>query len=248
VNRRRIWDYPTSDYWNQTRGWGLPAAMAFARAHDKRFALSETGTGNQGVITSGGGPIDEGDFPSYLAERLAGAIAQGLRVEFIDVWAEPSGPDKLSFLSGARPLEAAAWRELMNHMASIHSNVALGKRVITSSTQSSSTSGAQAVDGMATTSWVSNGNVTQWLQIDLGRTSTVSRVKLNWNPAYASRYLVQISLDAKTWTTLFTTTAANGGLDDLLGLSGSGRYIRVVLSQFAPGATSYALREFEVYP
>jgi hypothetical protein len=248
INRRRIWDYPASDYWNQTRGWGLPAAMAFARVHNKRFALSETGTGNQGVNTSGGGPIDEGDFPRYLAERLAGAIAQGLRVEFIDVWAEPSGPDKLSFLSGARPLEAVAWRELMNNMVSIHSNVALGKRVITSSTQSSSTNGALAADGVPTTSWVSNGNVTQWLQIDLGRTSTVARVKLNWNSAYAARYLVQISPDAKTWTNLFTTTSGNGGLDDLLALSGSGRYIRVVLSQFAPGATSYALREFEVHP
>jgi hypothetical protein len=248
VNRRRIWDYPAADYWNSTRGWGLPAALAFARAHNKRFAFSETGTGNQGVTVSGGGPVDEGDFPRYLAERLSAAIAQGLRLEFIDVWAEPTGADKLSFLSGARPLEAAAWRELMDNMASIQSNVALGKRVTTSSSQSAATAGALAVDGLTGTSWISNATVTQWLQIDLARISTVSRVKLNWNTAYAPRYLVQVSADAKTWTTIFTTSSANGGLDDLVGLSGSGRYIRVVVNQLATGATNYSLREFEVYP
>ena len=248
VNRRHIWDYPASDYWNQTRGWGLPAAIAFARAHNKRFALSETGTGNQGVTTSGGGPIDEGDFPLYLAERLSGAIAQGLRVEFVDVWAEATGPDKLTFLGGARPLEAAAWRDFMSSMAAIHKNIALGKRVIASSAANSSTVAAKAVDGLAATSWVTNSNLTQWLQIDLGQHYTVTRVKLNWDAAYAARYQIQTSLDAKSWATIYNTTGANGAIDDLVGLNGSGRYIRIVPSQFAPQATGYSLREFEVYP
>lgn len=243
VNRRRIWDYPAADYWNQTRGWGVPAAIAFALAHNKRFALSETGTGNFGVTTQGGGPIDEGDYPSYLAERLSSGIAQGLRLEFVDVWAEATGPDRLSFLSGTRPLEAAAWRDFMGNMAALHKNLALGKRVL-----SSSGNGAAAVDGATTTSWVSSTNVTQWLQVDLGQRYTLSRVTLRWNTAHAVRYQIQASLDARTWSTLYTTTQGNGAVDDLVGLSGSGRYLRIVANQFAPQASSYSLQELTVLP
>jgi hypothetical protein len=133
-------------------------------------------------------------------------------------------------------------------MASIHKNVALRKKVLASSSLTTSTTGALAVDGTAATSWISNAGLTQWLQIDLGQRFTVSRVKLNWNAAYAVRYQIQISMDARTWTNLYNTTGGNGTVDDLVGLNGSGRYIRIVANQFAPQSTGYSLREFEVYP
>jgi hypothetical protein len=91
VNRRQIWDYPAADYWNPQRGWGIPAAISFALARSKRFGLSETGTGNFGVTRSGGGPVDEGDYPIYLAERLAAAVAQGLQIEVVEIWPQASG-------------------------------------------------------------------------------------------------------------------------------------------------------------
>jgi hypothetical protein len=76
ANRRHLWDYPAADYWNPERGWGIPAAISFAIARNKPFGFSETGTGNAGVTTRGGGPIDEGDYPLYLAERLAGGASE----------------------------------------------------------------------------------------------------------------------------------------------------------------------------
>ncbi len=250
ANRRHLWDYPTSDYWNPTRGWGVPAAIAFALAHDKPFAFSEMGTGNKGVTTAAGGPVDEGDYPLYLAERLSAGIQKGLRVEFVDLWAEATGSDSHTFLSGLRPKEAAGWKALMRTLAAIQKkkNIALGKRVYASSSQNAGTAGAKALDGKHDTSWTTNGNAAQWLQLDLGRRTTISRVQLNWNVAYAPVYQIQTSMDAKNWRTLHRTSTANGGIDDLVGLNATARYLRAVLSQQAPQAQNYSLRELEVYP
>src|SRR6185295_6855128 len=48
------------------------------------------------------------------------------------------------------------------------------------------------------------------------------------------------------WTTIFSTTTGDGGVDDLTGLSGSGRYIRMNGTVRATGY-GYSLWEFEVY-
>ena len=250
ANRRHVWDHPTSDYWNPTRGWGLPAALEFARAHNKPFALSETGTGNKGTKTQAGGPADEGDYPHYVAERLSAAIQQGLQLEFVDLWAEATGSDGKTFLSGARPREAAGWQAFMNTLAAIQTrkNVAVGKRVYVSSARDSKSGGARAVDGRVATSWITNGNASQWLQVDLGQHYTVSRVRLSWDASFAPSYQIQISADAKQWSDVFHTGTANGGVDDLVGLHANGRYVRIVLLQRAPTAKSYSLQELEIYP
>jgi hypothetical protein len=250
VNRRHIWDHPASDYYNPTRGWGLPAALDFAREHNKRFALSEVGTGNKGMTTAAGGPADEGDYPHYVAERLSAAVQRGLQLEFVDLWAEATGTDGLTFLSGARPKEAAGWKAFMNTMAGIHTkkNIALRKRVYASSSRDAGSAASKAVDGKPATSWTTNGKVSQWLQVDLGQRFTLSRVRLRWNAGFASSYQIQTSLDAKTWKNVLVTSTANGGVDDLVGLHASGRFLRIVMLRRPPQAKHYSLQEFEVYP
>lgn len=119
VNRRQIWDYPAADYWNPKRGWGIPVAISFAIAHSKPFGFSETGTGNAGETTRGGGPIDEGDYPIYLAERLAAGARQGLQLRMVEIWAQPSGSDNATFLSGLRPLEASGWQKFGGIMTTV---------------------------------------------------------------------------------------------------------------------------------
>lgn len=250
VNRRRLWDYPTADYWNPTRGWGLPAAIAFAHSRSKRFGLSETGTGNAGVATHGGGPVDEGDFPIYLAERLAPALAAGLKLEFVDIWAQASGSDRGNFLSGERPLEAAAWKDfgLIMAAASEQQNVAAGKPAYASSVAGSADSARNAVDRQLATTWRSGAGAKQWILVDLGRSYPISSVRLEWDAAYASGYNIQTSISGSTWTNIYSTTSGDGGVDHAVGLLGLGRYLRVFTT--APGSTlnHYALRELEVYP
>ncbi len=250
ANRKHSWDYPASDYWNGTRGWGIPAAIAFAASRNKPFGLSETGTGNAGMTTQGGGPVDEGDYALYLAERLSPAISKGLQVEFIDIWAVATGSDGRDFLSGSRPAEAKSWKEFGAIMAAATAkkNVARTKRVVASSSYSSALGVANAVDANTSTRWAAkDGSPTQWLYVDLGQRFTISRVRLNWGQGYASAYKVQVSNDAKTWTDVYSTTTGNGAVDDIVGLQGLARYVRVQCSARS-GGWNLSMRELEVYP
>ena len=81
------------------------------------------------------------------------------------------------------------------------------------------------VDGPSTR-WGSAFTNNEWIYVDLGSTTTISRVVLNWEAAYGSGYQIQVSDNATTWTTIFTTTTGNGAIDDLT-VSGSGRYVRI---------------------
>jgi hypothetical protein len=104
---------------------------------------------------------------------------------------------------------------------------------------------ANAVDGNASTRWGSAFTNNEWIYVDLGSTATISRVVLNWEAAYGSGYQIQVSNNATTWTTIFTTTTGNGGADDLTVL-GSGRYVRMLGTARAT-QWGYSLFEFQVF-
>jgi hypothetical protein len=250
VNRRHVWDYPAADYWNSQRGWGIPAAISFAISHGKPFGFAETGTGNAGVTTRGGGPVDEGDYPIYLARRLASGVHQGLQLRLVEIWAQPSGSDGSTFLSGSRPLEATGWKEFGGIMAAVQAqkNVAKGKHTYPSSTQSGYPA-AYATDGSTSTRWTSvAGDDTQWIYVDLGQRYPISRVRLSWDAAHASEYTIQTLTNGTTWTSIYTTSAGDGGVDDIRPLSGFGRYIRIFAHKRGTLLKNYSLREIEVYP
>jgi hypothetical protein len=250
VNRRHVWDYPAADYWNPARGWGIPAAISFALAHGKPFGFSEAGTGNAGVTTSGGGPADEGEYPLYLAQRLSSGVSQGLELRLVEIWAQPSGSDHQTFLSGLRPIEATAWKEFGAIMAAVQTqkNVAKGKRPYASSSQSGFAA-ALATDGSTATHWSSSpGTDKQWIYVDLGQRYTVSRVRLSWDAAHASEYTIQTLTSGTTWTTIYKTSAGDGGVDDIRALSGFGRYVRIFALKRGTLLNNYSLREIEVYP
>jgi hypothetical protein len=123
-----------------------------------------------------------------------------------------------------------------------------GKAAKASSLESSSFPASAAFDGNLTgTRWASKEGVDpQWLQVDLGASASISHVKLTWEAAYAKAYTIQVSADGTAWTTIYSTTTGNGGADDLTGLSGTGRYVRI--NGTARGtAYGYSLYEMQVY-
>ncbi|MGW4461516.1 chitosanase [Micromonospora sp. NPDC004704] len=122
-----------------------------------------------------------------------------------------------------------------------------GRPTTSSSTETSTLGPANAVDGSTGTRWASAGGVDpQWLRVDLGGTRTITHVKLDWEAAYGSAYQIQTSADGTTWTTIYSTSSGNGGVDDLTGLTGTGRYLRMYgTSRGTP--YGYSLWELTVY-
>lgn len=122
-------------------------------------------------------------------------------------------------------------------------NLAAGRPVVCSSVEFPC---AEAVDGNAATRWASLASDPQWIYVDLGATYNVTRVNLTWEAAYGKNYQIQVSGDATNWTNIYTTTTGDGGTDDLTGLSGSGRYVRMYGTARGTGY-GYSLWEYQVY-
>lgn len=108
---------------------------------------------------------------------------------------------------------------------------------------------ANAVDGNTGSRWESvQGTAADpsWLQIDLGSQKTFDRVYLSWEGAYGKSYKIQQSNDGTNWTDLFSTTTGDGGIDDITGLNGNARYVRMYGTQ--RGTTwGYSLYEMQVH-
>ncbi len=125
-------------------------------------------------------------------------------------------------------------------------NLALNKPATASSVESASYPASYAVDASATTRWASAFSDPQWIQVDLGATYTINRVRLVWEAAYGSAYQIQTSTNGTTWTTARSITGGNGGEDDNTGLSASARYVRIYGTTRAT-QWGYSLFTFEVY-
>ncbi len=120
-----------------------------------------------------------------------------------------------------------------------------GRPTTASSTENATFPAAGATDGNTGTRWSSAFSDPQWIQVDLGATHAVSRAVLNWEAAYGRACQLQVSSDATTWTTIWSTTTGTGGIQDLP-VSGSGRYVRLICTQRAT-QYGYSLWEFQIY-
>ncbi|KOV85355.1 discoidin domain-containing protein [Nocardia sp. NRRL S-836] len=109
-----------------------------------------------------------------------------------------------------------------------------GKPAVASSTENGGTPASAAVDGDPATRWSSQWSVPQWLRVDLGASSSVTRVELDWEGAYATAFDLQVSADGGAWQSIRSVTGATGGKQGY-DVSGTGRYLRVNATQRANG-------------
>ncbi len=119
-----------------------------------------------------------------------------------------------------------------------------GRPVTASSSEGAGNPASAAVDGDPGTRWASAWSDPQWLQVDLGAPADISQVTLNWEAAYATAYEIQISADAASWQTVYSTTTAVGGIQTLA-VAGHGRYVRLS-GTHRVGGYGYSLWEFQV--
>jgi len=87
-----------------------------------------------------------------------------------------------------------------------------------------------ALDGDGQTRWASRGfrGEPEWIRIDFGSAVPIETVVLHWERAHASEYCIEVSDDARQWRTLREVRGGKGGREVLTGLSGKGRYLRVL--------------------
>jgi hypothetical protein len=120
-----------------------------------------------------------------------------------------------------------------------------GKTATASSTENGGTPASAAVDGNTGTRWSSAAADPQWLQVDLGASTTFKHVQLAWDPAFGKAYDIQTSDDGQNWNTVKSVTDGNGDIDDI-DVNGTGRYVRINGTARGSGY-GYSLYEFGVY-
>jgi hypothetical protein len=142
-------------------------------------------------------------------------------------------------------------------------NLAKGATITASSTQvkwEGEGPAASLVDGNMQTRWSStydDESVTapntardnaQHLIIDLGKSSPLSQLKIDWETASAKAYTVQTSDDGETWTTVSEQKEGEEGprTDEIALKEAKGRYIKLNLTARAT-KYGYSIYEIEVY-
>ncbi len=123
-------------------------------------------------------------------------------------------------------------------------NAALGRPASASSSESAGTAAAAGNDGNPGTRWSSLFTDPQWWQVDLGSTQSICQIVITWEAAYARAFQIQVSGNATTWTTVYSTTTGTGGTQTI-NVSANGRYVRLYATQRAT-AYGYSLWEFVV--
>src|SRR5262249_29107787 len=107
-------------------------------------------------------------------------------------------------------------------------NLALGKPATASSIESAALAAAKGNDGSSSTRWASAEKDGQWWQVDLGSTTTVARVTIDWEAAYAAKYNIQTSVNGTSFTTAATVTSTGPGFKSTSFTATSARYVRIL--------------------
>jgi len=110
---------------------------------------------------------------------------------------------------------------------------ATAANITASSTHPGPYAPVNAFDGKENTRWASRAsNSPEWLRIDFGKEIPIEHLAIHWERAHPADYQLQASSDGKNWKTLYHNKACKGGKEVVKGLSGKGRYLRVMCLKF----------------
>jgi hypothetical protein len=129
----------------------------------------------------------------------------------------------------------------------VDTNIAPQGTLTASSTAAGSTPPA-ANDRDRGTKWTSgNGGTGEWLRADLGGARPVNEVVVQWGQGYAPDYTVEVSTDGTAYTAVGRSGApGTNGTSRTRFATATARYVRLSLSGYAPGATSFDVAEFQI--
>ncbi len=203
-----------------------------AASHTVAFAIRVRAVNSQSGESVLPAFISDGDFSLVPGET------KRVRIEFACADAG----------AGTPRLAVDCWNNAPKfHPTRDTSNLALLRPVTASSAELGGDGPDAAVDGEQGTRWSSvQGSDPQWIMVDLGKSVAVNRAQLFWEAAYAKSYQLQVSEDAIHWVDVYKTTTGHGGVDNLTGLNGHGRYVRMYGTERG-SQWGYSLYELKVY-
>ncbi len=102
-----------------------------------------------------------------------------------------------------------------------------------------------AIDNNPSTRWSSESNDNQWICMDFRKIVEFNRVVLHWEAAFGKSYKIQVSNDSQNWTTVYSTDAGDGSIDEITFSPITARYVRMYGTVRGTG-WGYSLYEFEV--
>ncbi|WP_248959810.1 DUF1996 domain-containing protein [Sphaerisporangium perillae] len=121
-----------------------------------------------------------------------------------------------------------------------------GRNVIASSAERGDLSASAAVDGKMGTRWSSKFSDPQWLAVDLGKSTAIKKIVINWENAYATAFQIQTAATSDgPWTTEYSTTTGKGGVQTI-NVSATGRYVRLYATKRS-SQYGVSIWEFQVF-
>jgi CxxC motif-containing protein (DUF1111 family) len=84
-----------------------------------------------------------------------------------------------------------------------------------------------AIDQDEQTRWGSGFSDDQSLTLDYGTSQLITRVRIQWENAHATQYVLEVSDNKSDWSVIKAVDNSAGGTEDWTGLSGQGRYLRM---------------------
>lgn len=130
-------------------------------------------------------------------------------------------------------LSEGAWKELTIYAGEAPVNLAAGRHVSSSSDRNEQCASSNAVDGAVTSAWKPKKAKGEWITVDLGETQEISNVILKWTEEYADHYVVELSVDGKSWEAVAQEAEGVGGIDTLAFNPKNARYVRVRMTENA---------------
>ena len=82
-----------------------------------------------------------------------------------------------------------------------------------------------------------------WIRLAMIPHTPVNRVDLQWGVTYAAGYRIEVSNDGINWTSVYSTSNAPGGAEQITFNCTSGQYLRLVITS----GTAFALAALRIY-
>ena len=153
----------------------------------------------------------------------------------------------LAWLMCAMMLAGAVLPVLVS--AASTNNIARGKRAIACHSETADLVPSKALDGNTGTRFAAGPgcNNNTWFIVDLEDSYDLEKVRINWEAAHPSKYVIEVSDDDKTYTELATVSASNNAGWVETALSGTGRFLRIRELSRVLDSYGFSIWELEVF-